>query len=79
MFFSLTYDDFQDYCFQDEFPLLRVINYHLNKANQIAYPDPDMQLYLSKSFKRNRLQAWLENFIKNLNSSETNTGKEIDF
>ena len=39
MLFSLDTEDFDNDCEQGKFPLLRVINHHLNKEIKVEYPD----------------------------------------
>lgn len=40
MLFSIDSDDYSGVCAEEEYPLLRVISYHLNKnKTNIAYPD----------------------------------------
>ena len=34
-------DDYLNVCYQELFPLLRVINFHLNKQVQVDYPNAD--------------------------------------
>ena len=36
--FSLDKDDYHDMCGQEMFPLLRVINYHLNRKHRVDFP-----------------------------------------
>ena len=39
--YSLDLDDHFDLCYQGLFPLLKVINFHLNKQVQVDYPNAD--------------------------------------
>lgn len=38
MLFSIDNDDYQGYCSVDKFPLLRTINFHLNRQLEIQLP-----------------------------------------
>ena len=50
MFFALDSDDHADKCQQGPYPLLRVINHHLNKNIQVEFPD---QQKINDKFKTN--------------------------
>ena len=39
--FSIDMDDYSDVCYQGKFPLLRVVNHHLNKNIDVPYPEFD--------------------------------------
>ena len=73
MLFSLNYDDFTGQCFQLEFPLMRVINFHLNPRIKVEYPNPNKIFHI----RDERLRRSRDAKRLGLMNSQTNNSNEI--
>ena len=63
--FSLDKDDFDNSCDQGKFPLLRVVNFHMNKNIHIEYPDAERVFNTTweKSIQARREKVFIDDFF----------------
>ena len=76
MVFSIDQEDAYGDCGQHEYPLLRLVSFHLKQSTQIKLPDADILFDLTweKLIRERDQQTWLETYIKMRDSSK-NTSK----
>ena len=77
MLFSSAYDDFQNQCFQLKYPLMRVINFHLNKRIQVDYPNPDKIFWLPNEEHEKYLGSTFAEKLGLLNAGTDNGNLKI--
>lgn len=77
--FALPYDDFRNHCFEDPFPLLRVINFHLSNKVKVAYPDPELHFNYKKNFKAYSPETRFQNFIDTFDPSSNKSKIFLSF
>ena len=67
MFFSLDNDDYLEICFQEQFPLLKAINHHLNPKLQFEYPEPNVVFNpVQNEISERRMEKLLIDYFKNV-------------